>query len=176
VENQRHNNFLELYNPIHNQLFRYCRAVSGNYEDAEDLLQDTVVAALDGLKRLKDHKAFKSFIFSIASNLNKMRLRRGKFSGKISFDDFVQIEDEAMNAEAIVDFKIIHEKMMLLPAKTAETLMLYHIADLSIKEISKIQGGSESAVKLRLHRGRKKLLKLLNTPEQKKVAMYLFTM
>jgi RNA polymerase sigma-70 factor (ECF subfamily) len=176
VENQRHQKFLQLYSPIHDQLFRFCRATSGNLQDAEDLLQDTVVAALDGLKRLKDHSAFKSFIFSIASNLNKMRLRRGKFSGEIAFNDLVQIEDGAMNAEAILDFKIIHEKMMLLPARTAESMILYHISDLPIKEISKIQRSSESAVKLRLHRRRKKLLRLLNTPEQKKAAMYLFTM
>jgi len=62
-----------------------------------------------------------------------------------------------------------------LPVKMAEALILYHISDLSMGEIQKIQGGSLSGVKLRLKRGREKLLSLLNTKEQVKVALLFIT-
>ena len=42
VENRSHTEFLELYEPIHRQLSRFCRAISGNTEDAKDLLNDTI--------------------------------------------------------------------------------------------------------------------------------------
>ena len=45
----------------------------------------------------------------------------------------------------------------------------------SIEEIQKIQGGSISGVKSRLQRGREKVLSLLNTKEQIRIAMMLLT-
>ena len=86
----------------------------------------------------------------------------------------MQLSDSNNNPESLVDFQIIHEKMLMLPAKMAETLVLFHICDMSLDDISKIQGGSLSGVKLRLKRGRKKLLLMLNSPaEMKKALLFL---
>jgi RNA polymerase sigma-70 factor (ECF subfamily) len=171
VKSQIHQDFLKLYKPIHNQLFTFCRAITGNYPDAEDLLQDAVISALEGFGRLKKQTAFKSYIFSIASNINKMKLRRGKFKGSISTEDLLRLTDDQYNPEALVDFEIIYEKILLLPRRTAESMILYYVSDLPIQEIRKIQGGSESGVKLRLKRGKKKLLSMLNTKKERKIAM-----
>jgi DNA-directed RNA polymerase specialized sigma24 family protein len=40
------NQFLELYEPLHCSFIKYCRAISGNNTDAEDLVQDTVFSFL----------------------------------------------------------------------------------------------------------------------------------
>ena len=66
----------------------------------------------------------------------------------------------------MTEFSLIYEKIMSLPQKTAETMILFHISDLSLEDIRSIQGGSLSGVKLRLKRGREKLLEKLNSPEQ----------
>ncbi len=166
-----HQDFLKLYKPLHDQLFNFCRAITGNYSDAEDLLQDSVTSALEGFGRLKKQTAFKSYIFSIASNINKMKLRRGKFKGEISTEDLLLLSDDRHSPEAMVDFEIIYEKILLLPRKTAESMILFYVSDLSIQEIRKIQGGSLSGVKLRLRRGKKKLLSMLNTKKERKIAM-----
>lgn len=165
--------FLRLYEPVHNQLSKFCRAISGNTEDGEDLLQDTVLNSLEGFHKIKDRSVFKSYLFSIASNLNKMKLRRLKFRTELSDEEIKQIIDSGQNQEYLTDFKIVYAKMLSLPCRMAEALILYHISDLSLEEIRKIQGGSLSGVKLRLKRGREKLLSLLNTKEQMKVALTL---
>jgi len=58
----------------------------------------------------------------------------------------------------------------------AQALILFHIADMCIEDIRDIQGGSLSAVKSRLQRGRQKVLAMLNTPAQVKIAFMLFTL
>jgi RNA polymerase sigma-70 factor (ECF subfamily) len=104
-----------------------------------------------------------------------MKLRRLKFKAEFNDKEINQIIDFGQNQEYLTDFKIVYEKMLSLPERMAEALILYHISDLSLEEIQKIQGGSLSGVKLRLKRGREKLLSLLNTKEQMKVALMLIT-
>jgi RNA polymerase sigma-70 factor (ECF subfamily) len=165
-----------LYTPVHESLYRFCRAISGNKEDAEDLIHDTVLAALESIDKLRDTGAFKSYIYSIASNLNKLRFRRRRFRSEFDEKELSKIADFSFNPELIADFKIVYLKMLALPPKVAEALVLFHISDVSLEEIQKIQGGSLSGVKLRLKRGREKLLESLNTCSQKKVAVMLFTL
>jgi RNA polymerase sigma-70 factor (ECF subfamily) len=175
VNSQDKIEFLKLYEPVHNQLSRFCRAISGNPEDGEDLLQDTILNCIIGFKKIKDRNVFKSYMFSIASNLHKMKLRRQKYKADFNDAEINQIADFGQDQEYLTDFKIVYEKMLSLPERMAETLILFHISDLSLEEIQKIQGGSLSGVKLRLKRGREKLLSLLNTKEQMKVALMLLT-
>ncbi|MDN5214658.1 sigma-70 family RNA polymerase sigma factor [Fulvivirgaceae bacterium BMA12] len=175
MKNNQQKEFIKLYDPIHNQLFGFCRAISGNVQDAEDLMQDTVLTAIEGFKKLRDKSAFKSYLFSVACNLNKMKARRKKFRAEFNKQELMQLSDSSKNPESLVDFQIIHEKMLKLPARMAETLVLFHICDMSLEDISKIQGGSLSGVKLRLKRGRKKLLSMLNSPSEMKKALLFLT-
>jgi RNA polymerase sigma factor (sigma-70 family) len=168
--------FIKLYEPVHDQLSKYCRAISGNPEDGEDLLQDTILNSFEGFSRIKDKNAFKTYLFSVASNLHKMRLRRLKFKFAFNDKEINQIIDLSQDPEYLTDFKIIYDKMLSLPERMAEALILFHMSDLSLEEIQKIQGGSLSGVKLRLKRGRAKLLSLLNTKEHVMSALMFFTL
>ncbi len=163
-----------LYEPIHLQLARFCRTIAGNVEDAEDLVNDTIVNTIESFDRIKDKSAFKSYVFSIASNLNRKKFRRSKFNADFNENEINQIVDLSQNPEYVTDFKIIYNQILSLPPKTSETLILFHISDLSLEEIQQIQGGSLSGVKLRLKRGREKLILHLKTPMQLKLAILFF--
>ena len=175
MEKTRHFEFLELYEPIHKQFAQFCRAISGNKPDAEDVMNDAILAVLENMGSLKDKNAFKPYIFSIASNLNKMRFRKVKFKAEFNEYELMQMVGTD-NPEFATEFNIIYEKMLSLPNRMSETLILFHISDLSIEEIQKIQGGSLSGVKLRLMRGREKLLALLTTPKQRELAIMLLSL
>jgi len=176
VENKKHTEFLKQYEPIHLPLSRFCRAISGNTEDAKDLLNDSILVTLESFDKIKDKTAFKSYIFSVASNLNKKKARRYKFNAEFKPGELNQIIDLSQNAEYITDFNIIYRQILSLPDRIAETLILYHISDLSMEEIQKIQGGSLSGVKQRLIRGREKLLVCLHEEKQVKMAMLFLTL
>ncbi|MBN1184723.1 MAG: RNA polymerase sigma factor [Bacteroidales bacterium] len=170
IKDQHKTEFLKLYEPVHGPFSRFCRALSGNAMDAEDLLQDTVLNMLENFGKIKDKSAFKAYMFSVASNLYKMKMRRSKFRAEFNDKEIGRIIDREHNQEYLADFRIVYEKMLSLPQRTAEALILFHVSDLSLEDIQKIQGGSLSGVKLRLKRGREKLLSLLNTKQQLKIA------
>lgn len=175
VKNYTNEEFIKLYEPIHKQFYGFCRAISGNIDDAEDLLQDSILNVIEGFEKIRDKSAFKSYLYSVASNLHKMRIRRLKFKAKFNEDEVKKIFDSTNDQISLVDFKIIYEKILSLPQRISETLILYYISDLSLEEINKIQGGSLSGVKQRLKRGREKLVKSLNTPEQVRMALIFLT-
>lgn len=170
-----HKKFLKYYEPVHEQFCKYCRAISGNQIDADDLIQDSILNVLEKFENIKDLAVFKSYLFSVASNLHKKKQRRNKFKASFNEEEVAQIIDYGQNQEYLTEFKIVYEKILSLPERMAETIILFHISDLSLEEIQKIQGGSLSAVKSRLQRGREKILTLLNTKEQVKVALMLLT-
>ena len=167
--------FIKLYDPVHQQFYRFCRAISGNHEDAQDLIQDTILNVMEQFDQIRDHSVFKSYLFSVASNLNKMKMRRLKFKAEFNEKEVTQIIDLAQDQEYLTDFKLVYDKILSLSPRMAETLILYHISDLTLEEIRKIQGGSLSGVKLRLKRGREKIMAQLNNPSQVKVALMLLS-
>jgi len=171
VEDKSKIEFLKHYEPIHSQFCKFCRAISGNPEDAEDLIQDSILNVLEKYDKIKDISVFKSYMFSVASNLHKMKQRKNKFRASFNEEEINQIIDNSQNQEHFAEFRIVYEKILSLPTKTSETIILYHISDLSLEEIQKIQGGSLSAIKSRLQRGREKVLSLLNTNKQLKMAL-----
>jgi RNA polymerase sigma-70 factor (ECF subfamily) len=176
VENSINKEFLTLYGAVHEQLSRFCRAISGNTNDAEDLMNDVILNVLEDFSKIRDKSAFKSYVFSIASNLNKKKKRRRKFKADFNPSEINLIADISNDQEYLTDFKIIYELILALPERTSETMILFHISDLSIEEVQNIQGGSISGVKQRLKRGREKLLSQLKTPELMKVALLFLTL
>jgi RNA polymerase sigma-70 factor (ECF subfamily) len=176
VDSDKNKVFIDLYTPVHIGLTHFCRAISGNLADAEDLMNDAILATLENMDKLKDINSFRPYIFSIASNLNKMRLRRGKFHAEFTENEIATLMDTSYHPEHAADLRIIYEHMLSLGGRMAESLILFHISDLSLEDIQKIQGGSLSGVKLRLKRGRNKLLQSLNSKNQQKMALFFFNL
>lgn len=172
MQNENHNSFLELYRPLHLDLFRFCRALTRNREDAEDLVNDTVLAVHQSFDKIRDRNAFKSYLFSVAGNLNKMKVRSRKNVIALDESEMLHLTDSSMHPEYITEFNLIHSEILKLPAKTSEAIILFHILGFRLDEIRTIQGGSLSGIKLRLKRGREKLLDALNEPAIKKVITY----
>ena len=96
VEKRTKVEFLNHYEPVHNQLYKFCRAISGNSEDAEDLIQDSILNVLEQFDRIKDLSVFKSYLFSVASNLHKMKQRRNKFKASFNEEEVNQIIDHGL--------------------------------------------------------------------------------
>lgn len=71
MENKNKIEFLKYYEPVHDQLYKYCRAISGNTVDAEDLIQDTILNVLEGFDKIKDLSGHPSGLFIISINTNK---------------------------------------------------------------------------------------------------------
>src|SRR2546423_12703915 len=68
--------FANLYRRHHQALYRYCRAILGNSEDAADALQNTMAAALRALPGEQRAIRVKPWLYRIAHNESISILRR----------------------------------------------------------------------------------------------------
>lgn len=172
-ENSRHH-FILSYEAIHKPLDRYCRLISGNTADGADLLHDTVLLTMESFHKIREVEKLKSFMFGVATQLNRKRYKRATRQIRLEADELDQIAGSFSDSEMKLEFQLIYEKILNLPDKMSEALILFHIMDLKMEQIQKIQGGTLSAVKQRLKRGREMLLKTVSEP-QRVLLMSLFT-
>ncbi len=133
--------------------------------DAEDVLSETVLQALEGLHRLRDDKAFLSFLFTIATRIVKRQRWRRRLFGEYDEGETMERAHPDALPDEQADVELLRAALQRLPNKMREAVVLFEINGLSLEEIREIQGGSLSGVKSRLVRGRKQLALLLDAEE-----------
>ena len=142
-----------LTDDIYSLAWRYCARLCSTREDAEDLLQESLLQALRRLASLRENESFKSWLLSIVhrrflDRCRRLQTRRRTLEG-------VQNEwhHQAQSAAQNHLWSVLHG----LPAQSREILCLFYMEGLSTDEIATITKLSGSAVRLRLMRGRRKL-------------------
>jgi len=141
--------------------------------DAEDVVQEALLAAYLGLDRLRRPERFGSWLCAIAANLAKMRLRRR--GSHVSFDelggrrlsageaDLRPTPEEA--AEAAELLELVRSAFEALPPRQRDVALLYYVDGLSCGEIAALLGSSTGAVRVGLHRARRDLRRRLDRKE-----------
>jgi len=150
--------FWELVEQERHVTWRLCRALTRNYEDAQDLMSDTMLAAYQSFPALRDTKAFRKFLSTIAVRIQRRRQWRGRLFAPLAEADDMGYE---ITAESSHDLELLVTALDRLPQREREALVLFALSDFSIKEIQEIQGGTASGVKSRMSRARVKLKQLL---------------
>jgi len=153
---------------VHAFLFR----LLDNTEDARDLTQETFVALYSSCARYRASARFSSWLFGIASNLARQRMRWRKRHPEIALD--LQEEECAsmaknpftrQNPATVVDAAeraaAVRTAILSLPSSMRELILLSEYEGLTQKEIAKIAGCTVKAVETRLYRARALLRKAL---------------
>ena len=156
--------FIELLKPVYDHALNYCFALAGNETDAQDLLQDSLLKALENFAKLKDETKFKSWLFTILTRqcyaMHQKALVKKKFL-KESFYEIVEFP-RIFQKERTPDQKLLLESLNLISEKERIAIVLFEVAGFSLEEIKIIQGEkSLSAVKSRISRTRVKLKELI---------------
>ena len=154
--------FLSLFEPVRDKLSRYSRAMTLNSDEAKDLASETILIAYENFDKIREKKAFLSFLFTIASRLYKTKLKKKKYFSKYDGDLSELYCYNHTQIEYNYDIHVLYKILNLLPRKTHEAVVLFEISGFSLDEIKKIQGGTLSGVKSRIRRGREKLKELIN--------------
>jgi RNA polymerase sigma-70 factor, ECF subfamily len=152
VQAVRHE-FLRRLEPVRPDLHRYCRRLTGDLWDAEDLVQETLVRALDRAGRtfapVRDPRAW---LFRIATNVYIDWWRRPP-PVPAELPDRAQ-PDTADPLE--VRDALSHVHRLLAPQERA-AVVLADVFELPNVEIAEMLGTTVGAVKSALHRGRGRL-------------------
>lgn len=170
IESKKKSEFLKLYEEHHPSLMRFARAISKNREDAKDLAAETIMIAYEKFDTLNSKQAFLSFLFTIASRIQKRRRWRQRFFGEYDEQKASLLKSHEPSPESGLEVELLYKALDKLPEKMKTAVVLFEISGLSIEEIRDIQGGSISGVKSRLVRGRAMLKEILN---DKKVDSFL---
>src|SRR4030088_2362450 len=67
--------FRELTDPYRRELQLHCYRILGSVQDAEDLLQETLLAAWRGLERFEGRSSLRAWLYRIATNRSLNALR-----------------------------------------------------------------------------------------------------
>lgn len=138
-----------------------------NYNEAKELLSETLYQAFVSFSSLKKKEAFLSFIFTICSRAYyKSKRKQVEFSDEF---DFEKLGGNILSAEIMLDINFLRQAMSKLNDDYKETLILFEIEGFSRKEISKILNISEDTVKSRLSRARKKLAELMGVGDEARI-------
>ena len=136
----------------------------GDEDTAKDLAQESFIAAYSGLAQFRFGSKFSSWLYSIA--LNKCRDHLRMIKETVSTDEIADlIPDGSISPERAAaagqDKDLLQRALNELPADYREVLVLKHIEELSYEDISTITGAGIPALKVRAHRGREMLRKIL---------------
>ncbi len=140
----------------------------GNSEDAYDLSQEAFVKAYRALPHFNKKFPFKSWLFTILSNLCKNALRSSEIRQKyldsqkaLANSSTVSISDPEQSYITKETKKAVWDAMANLDEDAKEIIILKHFQDMSYQDISEVLGIPLGSVMSRLHYARLKLKKAL---------------
>jgi RNA polymerase sigma-70 factor (ECF subfamily) len=156
--------FLDTYEPLRSDLYRYARHLTRSPWDAEDLAQDTLARAFVTLGQMGEPPPNpRAWLFRVASNLWLDQLRRRRHE-RPPHDapppEASSAATDPRNAREIAGTLIAQ----LSPQERA-AVVLKDVFDLSLDEIADALSTTTGAVKAALHRGRSKLVEPIPEPE-----------
>ncbi|MGF6354915.1 RNA polymerase sigma factor (sigma-70 family) [Paenibacillus sp. 4624] len=144
---------MNIYDTYADTLFRIAMVHLGRREDAEEATQDTFIKWMEKAPAFNDAEHQKAWMIRVITNHCKSLLRKGWRKREVKLEAVEPITLDNSEDRALI------ELVLSLPVKYRSVVHLYYYEDYGIRDISKILEISESAVKMRLQRGRQ-LLKL----------------
>jgi RNA polymerase sigma factor (sigma-70 family) len=137
-----------------------CYRITGNAHDAEDALQDALIAAWQHLARFRGEARFGTWLHRIAANAALVILRRRR---DIVTDELPSAAHDGVfdHVDRLAEADRIEAALRTLPDDFRVALVLREYGDLSYAEISAHQGVPVQTVKSRLNRARQAMASLL---------------
>ncbi|GET23848.1 RNA polymerase sigma factor [Prolixibacter sp. NT017] len=139
-----------------------------NREEAEEAAQDAFIKAYRALPSFKGGAAFKTWFYRIVYNNAISRLRSSQNKRDVSLEDVRITDREVEETETALSRLSSEERQQYLQAALNKMapedrglLVMFYFDELSVIEITEVTNFTESNVKVKLHRGRKKLFELL---------------
>jgi len=167
--------FAELISAHKDRIYRLALRLSGSREDAEDIVQDAFLKAIDKIDQFRLESSFGTWLYAIALNQARALLAKRKQDDLRPIEDYlpghqaVDIESGRSEADSpgLFEWKdpeklfeeeelrqIINGLVAELPYKYREAFLLRYDEELSVKEIADVINESEAATKSRILRAR----------------------
>lgn len=137
--------------------------------DAEELVNRTFAAAIDGIDGFLAQSSFFTWLCQILVNLNANDTRRKSSTNEIYPGDLPEVADETAKDEVYraLDARALRDAIETLPADIRKTLMMHYFMDLTVKDVARLLAIPVSTVKWRLFYARQILAVKLGAAARK---------
>jgi len=152
-----------LFEQYRGRIQRYIRGMVRDQAEAEDLTQETFLRAHRQLGSLRDPAAVSSWLYRIATHVcyDRFRQRSNHPPGDPPGEDARSDEPVAPRLDKLLEqaemSACVQQFIGGLPDAYRRVLLLHDLHGLTAREIARLCGSSIEAVKIRLHRGRRRL-------------------
>lgn len=178
--------FDDLVNQLHGALIRMAMSFVVGRDVAEEVVQDTWIAVIEGLNRFQGRSSLRTWIFGILIHKAKDRGVREKrhmaFSDFKSFDDEGAVDpsqfprsgewvfpsqpwDRMTPEKLLASQQAVHAMWQAIDALSAnlkEVLILRDVEGVEVKEVCRLLKITETNMYVRLHRARKQVRMMVN--------------
>jgi len=144
-----------------NLVFTIAFRITGKREEAEEVAQDVFLKVYNNLAGFEGTAKFSSWLYRIAYNTALTKIRNRKEEVK-TLDGF-ELSSTSMNsavlneAEQVFTKEYLDKAINLLEPDESTLITLFYLSEQSLEEIAQVLNIEANAVKVRLHRARKKL-------------------
>jgi len=145
-------------------VYRLALSITNDEADAHEITQETFITALKSLRNYQERSSFKAWLYTLAVNHSRGRLRKRKILGRLraTLTGIFQIETQKLPSpedDAIQNEKeeAIWNSLNKLDERHRIVMVLRYFHELSVTEIAEILSISEGTVHSRLHNAREKL-------------------
>ncbi len=167
--------FHELIRPYERMVYLAILTMLRNEQEAEDASQEVMINAFRHLKSFRGESKFSTWLVTIAMNEARQRLRKAKAAPVDSLDEGKEDREGDFTPAVLTDWReipsealekkemrqILRQAVDQLPPIYREVLVLRDLEELNQEETASALGINVPLVKVRLHRARMMLQKLL---------------
>ncbi len=151
----------QIYRRFERPVFTLALRLTGEREDAQDVLQDTMLKLFDRIGEFRSESPFWGWLRQIAVNEALMRLRKRSRQPLTDDADEVELEGHDTLPPQAADAALLARVLHGLPDATRSVLWLYHAEGYTHDEIAGLMGRTTSFSKSQLARGTRRLRELL---------------
>lgn len=144
------------------QVHAVCRRLTGNADDADDAMQEALVAIARGIARFDGRSRFSTWVYRVATNaaLDELRRRRRRPDPAERDDGTEPAPERALDA-SVADRVDLDAALARLPPDFRAAVVLRDLCALDYGEIAEVLGIPIGTVRSRIARGRAGLVPLL---------------
>ncbi|MCX7877320.1 MAG: sigma-70 family RNA polymerase sigma factor [Ignavibacteria bacterium] len=171
-QNGNNKAFDEIVRRYKDRLTNFIYRYTGNYDDSDDIVQDTFVRVYTSKHLYKEIAKFSTWIYTIAINIAKTKVIKEKKFNKTSLtvetndeEWELEISDNSVSPESLADSVLlsrhIQNALNSINEVYRELVILRDIENFSYEEIVEMTGLPMGTVKSRINRGRERLQEIL---------------
>jgi RNA polymerase sigma-70 factor (ECF subfamily) len=155
--------FEELVRASYTDAYTLALRLTGDEEDARDVVQEAYLRAFRGLRRFRGDAQFSTWLYRIVANCSATQLSKRRRTRHDELDEeILRADDRPDNdpvalAEASTLRDRVNAALETLPPRLRAVVVLRDVYDMPHEAIATELGITEAAAKVRLHRARRKL-------------------